>query len=167
MRIPVRRGRGFLPLDTDTASPVAVISESTARTQFRGTDPIGQHIQLVRRDERQPWAVIVGVVGDVHQYGLDREADAAVYVPFAQFQLQGWPSLVVRSTIPSERIEPELRKAMIAVDPMQPIFHLQPMTTYIALSVTQRTFVLALMAAFGGLTLVLAIAGVYGVVSYV
>src|SRR5262249_39126734 len=161
MRIPVRRGRGFRPLDTATTPPVAVISESTARTQFRGADPIGQHIQLVQRDERQPWAVIVGVVGDVHQYGLDREADAAGYVASGSFAREGWASLVVRSTIPSERIEPELRKAMIAVDPLQPIFHLQPMTTYIALSVTQRTFVLALMAAFGGLALVLAIAGVY------
>jgi ABC-type antimicrobial peptide transport system permease subunit len=50
---------------------------------------------------------------------------------------------------------------------MQPVFHLQPMTTYLALSVAQRTFVLALMAAFGALALTLAVAGVYGVVSYV
>jgi predicted lysophospholipase L1 biosynthesis ABC-type transport system permease subunit len=111
----------------------------------------------------------VGVVGDVHQYGLDREPDAAVYIPFAQVDApsQGWSSLVVRSTPPSERIESAVRAAMAAVDPLQPIFHLQPMTTYIALSVSQRAFALLLVSAFGLLGFVLATGGVYGVVSYV
>ena len=84
----------------------------------------------------------------MHQYGLDRAPDAAVYVPFAQVDVpsQGWASLVVRSTLPPERIESAVRAAMLAIDPLQPIFHLQPMTTYVALSVSQRTFALALIA---------------------
>jgi predicted permease len=166
VRIPVLRGRGFTPQDTESAAPVAVISESTAQTQFRGLNAIGQHIKVDRLDDGRPWAVIVGVVGDVHQYGLDRKADAAVYIPFAQYPAQGWASLVVRSAIPPERIEPALRQAMLAVDPLQPIFHLQAMTTFIELSMAQRTFTLSLIAAFGALALALAIAGVYGVVSY-
>jgi putative ABC transport system permease protein len=167
MSIPVLRGRGFSANDTESTQPVAVISRATERTQFRGENAIGQHIQVTRRDAGRTWAVIVGVVGDVHQYGLDRKADAAVYLPFAQYPAQGWASLVVRSTIPSERIESAVREAMRAVDPIQPIFHLQPMTTYIALSVAQRTFTLALIVGCGGLALALAVAGVYGVVSYV
>jgi ABC-type antimicrobial peptide transport system permease subunit len=74
---------------------------------------------------------------------------------------------VVRSTVPSDRIELGVRRAMLDVDRLQPIFHLQPMTTFIALSVAQRTFILTLVAAFGALALALAMAGVYGVVSYV
>jgi putative ABC transport system permease protein len=169
MKIPVVRGRGFLPSDGRTAEAVAVISESTARTLFPGEDPIGRHLQIEARDDRRPWAVIVGVVGDVHQYGLDREPDAAVYIPFAQVDRpsQGWSSLVVRSTPPPERVESAVRAAMAAVDPLQPIFHLQPMTTYIALSVSQRAFALLLVSAFGLLGFVLATGGVYGVVSYV
>ena len=134
-----------------------------------GEDPIGRHIQIEQRDDDAPWAVIVGIVGDVHQYGLDRAPDAAVYVPFAQVDVpsQGWASLVVRSTLPPERIESAVRAAMLAIDPLQPIFHLQPMTTYVALSVSQRTFALALIAAFGVLGLALAVGGVYAVVSYV
>jgi putative ABC transport system permease protein len=168
MRIPVRRGRGFTAQDVSTAEPVALISETAARTQFHDDEPIGQHIQLGAIDESRSWAVIVGVVGDVHQYGLDQKPDAAVYMPFSQAgQAQGWSSLVVRSSIPSERIEPAVRASMTAVDPLQPIFHLQPMATYVSLSVAQRTFTLILIALFGGMALALAGGGVYGVVSYV
>ena len=169
MKIRIVKGRGFTAGDSQTAQPVAIISESAAHTQFLGEDPIGRHIQIETRDDKRPWAVIVGIVGDVHQYGLDRQPDAAVYIPFAQAgpDSQGWASLIVRSTPPPELIEPAVRAAMVAVDPLQPIFHLQPMTTYIALSVSQRTFALALVAAFGLLGFVLATGGVYGVVSYV
>jgi putative ABC transport system permease protein len=147
---------------------VAVISESAARTRFADEDPIGRHIQVGSHRDEQPWITIVGVVGDVHQYGLDRRPDAAIYVPFAQVfrPSQGWASLVVRSTQPPEHIESAVRAAMIAVDPLQPIFHLQPMTTFIALSVAQRSLALALVSTFGALAFLLATAGVYGIVSY-
>jgi putative ABC transport system permease protein len=167
MKIPVLRGRGFTAQDATTTEPVALISESAARTQFHNDEPIGQHIQLGTLDENGSWAVIVGVVGDVHQYALDQGPNAAVYIPFSQAgRAQGWSSLVVRSTVPPERIESAVRASMIAVDPLQPIFHLQPMATYISLSVAQRTFTLILIALFGGLALALAAGGVYGVVSY-
>ncbi len=168
VRMPVIRGRGFTPQDSREAPPVAIISESTARTQFHAENPIGKHLKVGAANERQPWAAIVGVVGDVRQYGLDQQPDAAIYLPFSQTaDLQGWASLVVRSTMAPERIESAVRAAMIAVDPQQPIFHLQPMTTYISLSIAQRTFTLTLIAIFGGLALLLASVGIYGVVSYV
>src|SRR5205085_5650739 len=112
---------------------------------------------------------VVGIVGDVHQYGLDLAGDPAVYVLFDQTRPapQGWASLVVRSRVPPEQIESAVRAGMRDVDPSQPIFHLQPMSTYIALSVSQRTFALALVAAIGALALALATGGVYGVVSYI
>ncbi len=168
VRMPVIRGRGFTPQDSREAPPVAIISESTARTQFRAENPIGKHIRVGAANERRPWAAIVGVVGDVRQYALDQQPDAAIYLPFSQAaDLQGWASLVVRSTMAPERIESAVRAAMVAVDPLQPIFHLQPMTMYISLSMAQRTFTLTLIAIFGGLALLLASVGIYGVVSYV
>jgi ABC-type lipoprotein release transport system permease subunit len=124
-------------------------------------------VQLFVRDDKQPWATIVGVVGDVHQYGLDKSPDAAAYFAFAQAaEPQGYASLVVRSSVRVEKIEPAVRAAMQAVDPTLPIFHLQPMNAYIAKSMAQRTFAFALIGIFGGLALLLATVGIYGVVAY-
>ncbi len=168
MRIPLLAGRRFAESDSPHSERVALVSESAARPNFGSRDAIGQHLEIDERHDAGPWARVVGVVGDVHQYGLDRSADPAVYLLFAQTQpAQGWASLVVRSRVPAERIESEVRAAMLDVDPLQPLFYLQPMTTYISLSVSQRTFALALIAAIGALALALATGGVYGVVSYV
>jgi putative ABC transport system permease protein len=166
MRIPVTRGRGFNTGDTESSPRVAVISDSAARIHFTG-DPVGQHIKLQLHGDDAPWATVVGVVNDVLQYGLDTKPDAAVYVPFSQFQMQGYASLVVRSRIPVPRVESAVRAAMLAVDPNQPVFHVQPMSEYIALSIAQRTFALTLVAAFGFIALVLATAGVFGVACYI
>jgi putative ABC transport system permease protein len=167
MKISLLRGRLIDERDWSGLAPVALVSESCARGKFNGQDPIGQHVQLFVRDDKQPWATIVGVVGDVHQYGLDKSPDAAAYFAFAQAaEPQGYASLVVRSSVRVEKIEPAVRAAMQAVDPTLPIFHLQPMNAYIAKSMAQRTFAFALIGIFGGLALLLATVGIYGVVAY-
>lgn len=170
MRIPLSAGRNFTADENARTEPVALVSESAARLYFGGPrSAIGQHVQIDERREADSWARVVGVVGDVRQYGLDRAANPAVYLLFDQMKPapQGWASLVVRSRVPPEQIESAVRRAMRDVDPLEPIFHLQPMTTYIALSVSQRTFALLLIAAIGSLALALATGGVYGVVSYI
>ncbi|HEX2456068.1 MAG TPA: ADOP family duplicated permease [Vicinamibacterales bacterium] len=169
MRIPVLAGRDFAPSDNARTESVALVSQSAARLYFGGQSAIGQHLQIDERRVAGPWARVVGIVRDVHQYGLDLAADPAVYVLFDQARPapQGWASLVVRSQVPPDQIESAVRAAMREVDPLQPIFHMQPMTTYIALSVSQRTFALALIAAIGAVALALATGGVYGVVSYI
>ena len=167
MKTPLLRGRLLGERDRRGLAPVAVIGESCARTLFKGQDPIGQHIQMDARNERAPWATVVGIVADVHQYGLDKAPGAAVYLPLAQARdPQGWGSLIVRCAVDPKLMEPAITNAMRAVDPRQPVFHVQPMEAYIAKSLAQRTFVLALIGVFGGLALLLAAAGIYGVISY-
>ena len=162
------RGRTFLAADRRDAAPVALVSESAARRLFPDGDPIGRHIQLGGRDARQPWATIVGVVRDVHQYGLDVAARPAAYLPFAQApHVQGWASLVVRARVDPDRVEAAVRAALVEVDPLQPLFHVQSMDDYVAKSVAQRTFTFALVGVCGALAFLLATLGVYGVVSYV
>ena len=167
MRIPVVRGRSFTSADGPTAARVALISEAAARHLFANRDPIGAHVQLDQRDEQHQWAEIVGIVGDVHQYALDEPANAAIYLPFAQDPAQGYASLVIRSASRPKELAEQVAAAMAAVDPLQPIFHMQPMSTYVSLSVAQRSFTLAVVVVFGLLALGLSVGGVYGVVSYV
>lgn len=164
MRIPLKRGRGVTAQDIAAAPKVAVISEACAREQFPNQDPIGKQIQLGGRDDSKPWITIVGVVGDVRQYGLDTASNIAAYIPQAQDLTFGY-SLVARTTTDPRGLERSARAVFLAVDPTQPVFQVQQMESYLASSLAQRRFTLALLALFGGLALVLAAVGIYGVVS--
>jgi putative ABC transport system permease protein len=164
MRIPLKRGRLFTAQDAADAPKVAVISEDCAREQFPNQDPIGKQIQLGGRDDSQPWITIVGIVGDVLPHGLDTALNIAAYVPQAQNMSFGF-SLVARTTTDPRHLERAARAAFLAVDHTQPVSQVQPMESYLASSLAQRRFTLALLALFGGLALTLAAVGIYGVVS--
>ena len=165
MRIPLKRGRLFTDRDGPMAPKVALISEACARQQFPHRDPIGKQIQLGGRDEQKPWITIVGVVGDVRQYGLDMPPNIAAYIVQAQDLSFGY-SLVVRTSTDPRAMERAVRAAFLAVDPTQPVFAVQPLESYLASSLAERRFTLTLLAMFGALALALAAVGVYGVISY-
>jgi putative ABC transport system permease protein len=164
MRIPLKRGRAFTAQDVASAPKVAVISESCAREQFPNRDPIGKEIQLGGRDDSKPWITIVGVAGDVRQYGLDTASNIAAYIPQAQDLSFGY-ALVARTTADPRELERAVRAAFLAVDPTQPVFQVKPLESYLASSLAERRFTLALLALFGGLAVALAAVGIYGVVS--
>jgi hypothetical protein len=144
---------------------VAIVSETCAREQFPGENAIGKEIQLGGRDDQKLWSTIVGIVGDVRQYGLDVKPDIAAYIVQSQNLSFGF-SLVVRTAVEPLLMERTVRAAFLTVDPTQPVFRVQPMETYIASSLSQRRFTLGLIALFGGLALALAGVGIYGMTAY-
>jgi putative ABC transport system permease protein len=165
MKIPLKRGRVFTDQDGPNSPKVAVISENCTRRMFPQQDPIGKQIQLGGRNDSKPWITIVGVVGDVRQYGLDKAPDMEAYIAQAQ-NMSHLFSMVARTTIDPRNLEGAARAAFFAADPTLPVFRVQPMEAYVRSSLAERSFTLLLIALFGALALALAAVGIYGLISY-
>jgi putative ABC transport system permease protein len=167
MRIPLKRGRGFGDGDRLKDPPVALISESCARSQFPTEDPIGRRIRFDGSDGdgSTAWATVIGVVGDVWQHGMDDGPSAGVYMP--QSQHPGfYYRLLARTAGDPWSVFPSVRAAMRELNPREPLFHVQPMDAYVTKSLADRIFTLSLVGLLGALALTLAAVGIYGVVSY-
>jgi putative ABC transport system permease protein len=170
LRIPVVAGRDLEPSDGERGEGgeggrrVAVVNRAMARKYFPGTDPIGRRITFDDADEGG-WMTVVGVVGDVRHFALDQPVRPEVYVPLAQ---DPWPftTFVLRTTGDPMTLGEAARRAILEVDPDQPISRLRPMTAYLAESVAQRRFVLLLIGLFAAVAAVLAALGIYGVVAH-
>jgi putative ABC transport system permease protein len=126
---------------------------------------------LVSEDvKKYPWVTIVGVAGDVKHDSLESETPIEVYVPFAQ-HMAGmalrYHMLMLRSaTTDPLTLAPLLRSAVAHVDPDQPIAHLQSMDQIVSDSLGSRRVSMSLLMAFAALALILAVIGIYGVMSY-
>jgi putative ABC transport system permease protein len=164
MAIPVLSGRCIDEHDTATAPPAALLSESLARSQFPGQNPIGKRLHVGPND--RPWFIVVGVVGDVKQTSLAVDEPIAVYLATEQtWFADDTLSFVVRTRGDAAPLAPAIKNAIWSVDRNQPIVRLATMDALLAVTNAQRTFVLILFEAFGIAALALAAVGIYGVLA--
>jgi predicted permease len=163
LRIPLRRGRLLSTSDTTNSLPVVVVSESTAAL-WPGGEPLGRRVRI--GGPSAPWRTVVGVVADVRHASLDEGVSTGMYVPQAQIT-DSYLVLAVRTrTTHPERLIPEIRAALGALDPTVPVYDIARLDELVAASFADRRFVMQLLSAFSTLALLLAAIGVYGVVSY-
>ncbi|HWP42569.1 MAG TPA: ABC transporter permease [Blastocatellia bacterium] len=163
MGIPLLKGRFFTEADMAESPRVAIINETMARRYFPDEDPIGKRMNITNGPEVM--REIVGVVGDVKQYGLDTQSPAQMYEPYLQRPYPGM-TLVVRAASEPAGLIDAVRREVLAVDKEQPIARAQTMEEIIAKSVAPRRFSVILLAAFAAVALTLAAVGIYGVMSY-
>jgi putative ABC transport system permease protein len=162
LRIPIKRGRDFDERDTSSAPPVAIISEGMARQFYANEDPIGQHIQVGNGSKA---AEIVGIAGDVRDQTLEVKGRATVYEPAAQVPF-GSMYFAVRTKNEPEILISGIRNAIHSLDPELPVDAIGTVDALVSTSLSQRRFAMVLMAVFASLALVLAMVGIYGVISY-
>jgi len=165
VRIPVNKGREFSEGDAEGAPLVAVISEALARRYFPNEDPLGRRIKLSAAETAAQWHTIVGVVGDVPRFMLDRETQPMLYLPNQQIPERD-AYLVVRVSDAPMAALPSVRAQIAAIDDKLPIYEIKSLEQVIAERMAGLRMISALMAMFGALALALAAVGVYGVMSY-
>ena len=160
MKMALIRGRFIDDRDRAGAPGTMVINETMARRYFAGEDPIGR---VVRNPHGA--AEVVGIVGDVKHYGLDREPRAELFMAAWQQPLNGM-ALVVRTASDPKAFVDSVRRQVMAVDAEQPIFDASAMVDVVARSVFLPRISMLLLVVFAATALLLAAVGIYGVVSY-
>jgi putative ABC transport system permease protein len=160
MGIPLRRGRFFEPSDLTGTRRVAIINEMLARDCFPNEDPIGRQLRY-GKDTYE----IVGVVGDVRMRRLNRNIPGMVYRSISD---DSWRNavLIVRTAGEPSAFAESVRKAILELDPEQPVANVRTLEEVVALSVGDRRLTALLLGMFAVAALALAAVGLYGVVSY-
>ena len=162
--IPLIRGRMFDERDGATAPHVAVISESLAHDRWRHQDPIGHTIEFGNMDGDQRLLTIVGIVGDTHEYGLDEPARPTVYVNLFQ-RPRAEMTVTMLSDADTRLVSSAARGILRELNPEVPA-KFQTFQQVYSASLGSRKFNVILIGFFGITALLLAAAGVFGVMAY-
>jgi predicted permease len=166
MRIEMLSGRTFTNAEATPDSPAVVVSERVVKRFWPGQDPVGKRIKLGALTSSQPWLSIVGVVAEVKYRGLPENptADPDLYFPFLDRNQQ--LSLVVRTGISPTAVAAPIREAIHATDSSIPVYSVATMNDLVSAQTSRLRFTMWLMGVFAGAALLLAVVGLYGVMSY-
>jgi putative ABC transport system permease protein len=158
MGLRLLRGRWFS--DEEDA---AVVNVSAARREFPGEDPIGHRVRV---EPGEPALTIVGVVDDLKYSKLDAGPDLELFVPYTKAGGLFGFTMLVKTTGTATALAPEMRRAVSRIDPSQVADNLMTLENALGETIAPRTLDLLLLAIFAGTSLVLAVAGIYGVMAY-
>jgi putative ABC transport system permease protein len=162
--IPLILGREFTPADRENTARVVIVSAAFAARYFPGEDPLGKRFRF-GTDEDDLFVDIVGVVGDVQHYRVGRTSMPQIYLPFAQ---RPSPSVrfILKASVPPLDLVRAARAEIQAVDPDMPLVGVQTWEQIVAADTSTPRFQAILLTAFGLTALLLAVVGLYGVMSY-
>ena len=163
MGIPLIRGRLFTAQDNAKSPRVAIINETLAKQFFPNEDPLGKQINVTNGPDT--WRQIVGIVGDVKQYGVDKETTSQTYEPFAQKPFRSL-NIVLRTTGSPAAVIGALRPAVYSVDKDQPVGAIRPLEEIVGETIAKQRFAMMLLTVFSLVALLIASVGIYGVMSY-
>ena len=165
MGIPVKDGRVFRDSDDMAALPVAVVSEEMAQRYWGGQNPIGRRLLRTAEAAKERWLTVVGVVGNVQDSALGAENGATFYVPIAQ---GARPSmfLVARSSVDPNSLVPSVRREVLALDKEQPVARVLTLEEHVSGSLAPRRFNTFMLTLFALVGMLLAVMGIYSVLSY-
>ncbi|MGE3732364.1 MAG: ABC transporter permease [Blastocatellales bacterium] len=163
LNIPVKSGRVFTDRDNPQSAPVMLVNEAFVREYFPDESPIGRKLKLGWGGDAPK--EIVGVVGNVRHRSLSDDPRAEMYVPQAQFYNAG-VTLIVRSSASPESLVSSIKEQIRALDPSLPLTNIKTLEAWRNEVLAQPRFNTFLLGVFASLAVVLALVGLYGVMSY-
>ena len=166
MEIPVIKGRAITEQDNVDGMKVALINQTMAEQLWPNQDPLGKRIRFPDNDQNPlRWRTIVGVVSDVSQYALDQKPPMQIYLPHEQFPTS-FNTIVVKTAGKPEEMFGAVRSAILSVDGEQAVYNVATLEELQSNSIVLRSFFMLLLITFAVLALMLAVVGIYGVMSY-
>ena len=163
MGLELVTGRSFNIADTDDLPQVVIINQ-TLENDYYGGSALGKRIN-VNSTSNPVWREIVGVVGDIKNFGIRAESRNAMYVPFYQIS-SSFMFTVVRTSLEPSSIMGAVRREVATIDPSMAVARLQPMSDWVGQSLATDRFTATLLTGFAVMALLLSVVGLYGVVSY-
>jgi putative ABC transport system permease protein len=166
MEIPVLKGRLITDQDNVDGMKVALINQTMADHLWPNQNPIGKRIRFPDGDQNPlRWRTIVGVVSDVSQSALDQKPSMQMYLPHEQFATS-FNTIVVKTASKPGEMFGAVRSAILSVDSEQAVYNVATLEELQSNSIVLRSFFMVLLITFAVLALLLAVVGIYGVMSY-
>jgi putative ABC transport system permease protein len=168
MNIPLRAGRFFSAQELAEEKHVTIINQAFADKYLHGVNPLGQKAAIYMKslDEKEiKPSEIIGVVGDVHQMGLDASPEPTVYWPHSELVMSGM-TILLRTTNDPLALVSTARSELQQLDPELPIAAVATMDQLLADSLARSRFTMMLLGIFSAVALVLAAVGIYGLIAY-